>query len=344
LARKVSIVLKSASHATSTAPTLTVNLIAERVAELLARARQPARPVNDTIANALARLGKAAIPALIDVATDTNPRVRAIAAQALGRIRDQRALDILIAALADPDMNVRDVGVYWLGPLHDRRATEPLLAALATSDTRQRSMIVRSLGQLRDQRAIEPLLSMLNDEQEDLFVREEAARSLGALKAKGALDSLARLFRQQGDHFRYAILQALLSLGKTALPLILDLAEDTDPDVRRMIALTLGGMRRQPVIEPLTRLLNDPDDSVRANAAYALGQLRHPMSDKLLLTALSDPHPDVRYSAVSALAMVGEPSALPALEALQRDDGVNRTGSKISDEAARAITIIGLRT
>jgi len=103
-------------------------------------------------------------------------------------------------------------------------------------------------------------------------------------------------------------------------------------------------MRRQPVIEPLSRLLNDPDDHVRTNAAYAFGQLRHPMSNELLLTALSDPHPDVRYSAVSALAMVGESSALPTLQALQRDDGVTRTGRKISDEAARAITIIGLRT
>jgi HEAT repeat protein len=64
-------------------------------------------------------------------------------------------------------------------------------------------------------------------------------------------------------------------------------------------------------------MLADPDSDVRIFAINVLAALPHPMVPKWLRHVVTtDPHVNVCAEALDALAEVGEPDAIPALEAL----------------------------
>lgn len=75
--------------------------------------------VRETAADALARIGTAAVPALIDALHDPNPDVRSRAAGAIARMGPpaKEAVPNLIVALADPDWKVRRSAARALGQI-----------------------------------------------------------------------------------------------------------------------------------------------------------------------------------------------------------------------------------
>lgn len=75
--------------------------------------------VRETAADALARIGEAAVPALIDTLHDPDQGVRAQAAMALARMGDKAApaVDALVQALNDPNEDVRRGAARALGQI-----------------------------------------------------------------------------------------------------------------------------------------------------------------------------------------------------------------------------------
>jgi HEAT repeat protein len=75
--------------------------------------------VRETAADALARIGDAAVPALIDTLHDPDQEVRAQAALALARMGDRAApaVDDLVNALNDPNEDVRRGAARALGQI-----------------------------------------------------------------------------------------------------------------------------------------------------------------------------------------------------------------------------------
>ena len=100
------------------------------------------------------------------------------AAEALGKINDNRATDQLILALKDNDSRVRCNAAWSLGYIKDPRAVDPLIRALKDNDTIRRT-VVESLGWIGDERAADPLIQALNDNE--INVRQTAAWSLGKI-------------------------------------------------------------------------------------------------------------------------------------------------------------------
>ncbi len=64
--------------------------------------------------------------ALVDALSDSEPRVRAMAASALGRTKASEAVEPLIGALDDSDLLVRRTATVVLQGFDDPRATEAL--------------------------------------------------------------------------------------------------------------------------------------------------------------------------------------------------------------------------
>ena len=82
--------------------------------------------------NVLIKIGKPAVPALIEALQDqSNPFTRRWeAAKALGAIKDERAVEPLIKAMSDENEVVRRVTAEALGRLGDKRAIPVLKKAL----------------------------------------------------------------------------------------------------------------------------------------------------------------------------------------------------------------------
>ena len=89
--------------------------------------------------------------------------IRSNAAEALGEIGDNIAVDSLINSLNDEDYIVRGSAAWALGEINDDRAVEPLIKVLGDRDSDVRKFTAIALGNIGDSRAVESLLKRLND-------------------------------------------------------------------------------------------------------------------------------------------------------------------------------------
>lgn len=117
-----------------------------QAAKALGRVRDPAavpallnalrgsdEQVGSQIFSALVRLGRAAVPALIEASTSNTAWVRWQCMRALGAIHDRRALPVLVAALSDSDHSVAWMGAKGL--VHfGRLSVEPVLQLLMKAE------------------------------------------------------------------------------------------------------------------------------------------------------------------------------------------------------------------
>jgi len=156
-------------------------------------------------ANALARMGPAArpaVPALAGAMKDRVPFVRRGVAGALGAIgaATPDALGALMGALVDPDAAVNDNAAHSLLALGPAAAA-PLAQALKDPDVGLRQMAVLTLsagirfGRFRPvgPDTVTALIATLGDSNPD--IRDEAARALADLgpQAKDALPTLRQM-------------------------------------------------------------------------------------------------------------------------------------------------------
>jgi HEAT repeat protein len=210
-----------------------------------------------------------------------NAKARALAAQALGDVREpgdkRRAVDALIAALDDDRPEVRMEACASLGELGEPHAAPHLVKRLDDGAAPVRQNAAIALGSLGHPDGFEPLAAALRDGPPDL--RFQAATSLAEIDATRAF-----------------------------APVLAALA-DRDPQVVGAAALSVGAIgrddaeRRPQAIEALRGQLDHPDAATRFDVAYALAELDEPAGRSVLVDGLRD---EARaWDAVTALAELG---------------------------------------
>ena len=144
---------------------------------------------------ALASMGRAAFPSLVNQLDNGNATARRNAAWAIGELTNMlpaertSATTGLVALLNDADAWVRMASARALGELRDQRATESLIATLLDSDWQVRQMAAWALSELKDDRAVKALGSvLLADSRPE--VRRGAAEALGEIRSAEALPFL----------------------------------------------------------------------------------------------------------------------------------------------------------
>lgn len=145
---------------------------------LIAELRDPDSLNRLYTANALGDIGAPAIDRLFALMKDTDLRVRAGAARALGRIQDPRAAQSIVAALHDKDSFVLAEAADAL--CHNKSAwvTRPLMIAFRdpNSGFRERCLMP---GREIEAPIVEPLIAALNEP--DDHIRTLAARTLALI-------------------------------------------------------------------------------------------------------------------------------------------------------------------
>jgi len=133
----------------------------------------------------LDKAGSVAVPAVVACLSNRQETklMRANAAEALGRLRDTRAVEPLIAALEDRDRNVQTAAAISLGQIGDVQAVEPLSGALQHGSAGVRLAAASSLAELGDDRALDPLTRCAADDP-DQQVRRAAAEAAAKIKAR----------------------------------------------------------------------------------------------------------------------------------------------------------------
>ena len=155
-----------------------------------------ARTERSTISMA-EHLGRAKSPLALDELIDTleDPRfhVRFEAIVSLARMpADARVIEALTKVLEGTEVASTSMAAWALGRLGDRRAVAPLRQSLDSGYRSIRAQSARALGALRDPSVAGELLERL-EQEEDIGLLMAYASALGNLRAREALPVLIRL-------------------------------------------------------------------------------------------------------------------------------------------------------
>jgi HEAT repeat protein len=129
-----------------------------------------------------------AIQPLIEALADFDKSVREQATLALSTI-GKAAIEPLAEAMKEPKWETRYRAAEALGKIADEKAVQPLIQGLKDSRDHVRYMAAKGLHEIGDSDAVEPLIILLKDE--NVYVRLMAVHALSALggkKVKAALN------------------------------------------------------------------------------------------------------------------------------------------------------------
>jgi len=252
------------------------------------------------------RLRPAAV-ALVD--TDTEEP-----APELSGLENQVFASLLRAYARRVSGDARDrIGGYFEARGH----VDEQLRLLRSRRVWRRATAAFRLGDMCSQRPAPELLRALDDRARD--VRMAAARSLGRLGVVDAIEPLIATAVARRLPRDVAAL-ALIDIGSTGVPPLLELAVHEDPRVRSTALELVGLLGDAGDAKPVLDHMRDPAAAVRAASAEALGRLGAAESRDALVRALDDRVPVVRATAAQALRTTGGRRTAEALVAVARGD------------------------
>jgi HEAT repeat protein len=209
------------------------------------------------------------------------------------KVKDE--IEIQIDLLKDPDWVVRREAAITLGEMGDERCVEPLCRALRDGDWQVRDVAIEGLGQVGSP-AVELLIKLLRDWD----VRKYAIAALGKIRDERVLDPL--MLQLRNDEFKDDATNALVELGKPALPRLVTALKDKDENVRKQAVLALGRIKHAEAIDPLIDMLSDSDWFTRLTSAAALEAIGDDRGREAIKPLMKDPDMVVRMRVERILA------------------------------------------
>ena len=148
-----------------------------------------------------------AIQPLIEALADFDKSVREQATLALSAI-GKAAIEPLAEAMKEPQWETRYRAAEALGKIADEKAVQPLIQGLKDNRDHVRYMAAKGLHELGDSGAAEPLIILLKDE--NIYVRLMAVHALGALGGKKVKAALKKALESEQDEKVQAAITAAL--------------------------------------------------------------------------------------------------------------------------------------
>jgi HEAT repeat protein len=295
---------------------------------------------------AVERLVELGEPAVLPLIRALERHSSTLLMEALGRLRDPRAVAPLVAALTQEDPHLRQAAATALGLIGDPRAVRPLIDAFRvesgdTEDITAWQDAAEALARIREP-AVGLLIAALADENS--MVRASSADALGRL---GDPQAVAPLIMTLGDgepHVRLRAAEALGKLGnEEARDPLAALLSDQDEMVRVYAVRALGDLIRGSLFAPLVSALTDFSIGVRSEALRALAKSAGPAAVELLLARTADPNACVRHAAMHALGRAGDERLIPLLEQIAQHDQGRCRAVWVREAARYAIECIRQR-
>ncbi len=188
-------------------------------------------------------------------------------------------------AKTDESMRLRCSAAQALGKIGDNRAIIPLMSVLNNREEnyRLRLAVAESLGRLGDEYAVNPLIDILSDEREkSVYLKESAVKALGMLGDIRAIEPLIDVLESKRgirDKFNFLKEQIIEAVGRIGQPhrkanhSLLNALKDDAPSIRLAAVEALGQIGDEDCIEPLKQCVLDENDEVAKAAVYALYKL-----------------------------------------------------------------------
>jgi HEAT repeat protein len=231
--------------------------------------------------------------------------------------------------LTDEDGHIRSLAAIAISRLGNHKAIEPLKRLLTDPYEDVQESAVRALSNLREGLSATELLDML-DEPIPLQ-RKNVTLLLGRIGAIEAIPALGFVLKDAHVSVRKAVIEAFSYLKtKESITFLILALTDEDPDIRALSALSLGSLGGEGSFEALSLILSDPDDAVKVAVTKALGMLKDTRAVTPLIKLLTDENGFVIATAIESLGKLGGDEARDALlrMLISEDLEIRRTAIK----------------
>jgi HEAT repeat protein len=285
------------------------------------------------VIEALGRIGSAdAVEPLLRIVRERDPYLAFAALDALAIIAEPSAMPEVIALIDDPALGT--AAIDTLAAVGNEQAAAPLAAALTTAPAptvicnalaRIHDRLQRELGEGElvadlvraqlDPAAASRLISHIPQATDQEL--PGVARVLGWVRAPGVENVLCELLRHAPS--RKNAQEALIAIGKPAVPHLLRLLQDEAADVRQAVAGVLGQIGAHESVADLSALLPSEEPEVIVTVVAALGSIGSPAAFDALLPLLGHSNAAVRHAAVSAINSIAHPSTAARIVDLLSD-------------------------
>ncbi|MBI5327495.1 MAG: HEAT repeat domain-containing protein [Deltaproteobacteria bacterium] len=250
-----------------------------------------------------------------ELSGDYQWEIRERAAETLGRIKDQRAVQALIEILKDEDADIMLGTIFQsLVQQGDRKGIDVVASYLKHEDISVRRKASRAFICAHDNTALDYLKEALVDE--DATVKCNAIEAIGNIGSEKESLLFVLLLKDEDVDVRKTAAKVMVKIdGKKAAKHILPLLHDVSSDVRRVAVELLGNMGNAEYIEPVINMLKDSANEVCDAAITLAGRLKDSRAVNLLITILKDKEKDkmLRSKAILALADIGQADGLNAV-------------------------------
>ncbi|MPW18013.1 HEAT repeat domain-containing protein [Paraburkholderia sp. CNPSo 3157] len=246
---------------------------------------------------------------------DDSADVRSEAARVLGAWEEPAIVEALCHALIDADREVREAAASSLSALKDVASGAVLCAWIDRPEPFVKAAVLRALRELRVADAFAPALRALAPladiaaRDPDAEIRRAAIGALGFAQADDSVMPVA-LLQALHDPVWQVREEAATTLGKlraqSARDALIAALDDDYWQVRLRAARALGQLGDRVAARQLVSLLSHTISNLRKEAALALGELRDPSTAAALREASGDADPDVRKAARIALQQLGQ--------------------------------------
>jgi HEAT repeat protein len=221
------------------------------------------------------------------------------------------------------------------------RERDSILAGLESSDDELRRLAVERVLELPIRDAIRHLVSSLGDSS--WRVRKAAVERLVASGESGIVaDALIAAFSDgENPGRRNSAVAALVAIGPSVVPQLVDSLDNNDTDVRKLIVDTIAGIGDQLGQLAMINSLGDPDPNVSAAAADALGAIGGVGAESALLTCAIDSSNDqlLRLSSLRSLANLEITIGVPDLRQVLEDPVLAPAGYRLLGNLDDALAI-----
>ncbi len=283
----------------------------------------------EDVKKALVFIGKDRPESLLKLFETDNLYQKRFICEVAGRIASPVYYDTLEKVLKDEDGHIRSLAAIAISKLGDFKAIGPIKRLMADPYEDVQEAAVDALSNLRSGLSISELIDLLNSTNPAL--RKNAAILLGRIGATEAVPALGFALKDGNIGARKAVVDAFshLKTEESVRFLILALT-DEEPDIRVLSALSLGHIGGEGIFESLSLLLSDSDDSVRVAVSNSLGMLKDARAVKPLIGLLSDKNGFVVATTIESLSKIGGDEARSALLRMlvSEDREVRRTAIK----------------
>lgn len=210
---------------------------------------------------------------VLEALADEDFLVVARAAEAAGRLKERKALEPLIELL-NHGGGVRQAAYEALGELKDERALAVLEKNLKNEDALVQAQAAYALAKMGKKQAEERLRAISEPGSRQSRAGVLAAYYLAKLDEQDGVDYLIAVLKAKDGALRASAVEALGKTGnrKAAAPLAEQL-DALDAPLKVIAARGLGQLGGGRAVDALEKLQNDPDYDVRAAARLSLDGL-----------------------------------------------------------------------